>query len=354
MSILVDIIKKMPEFTLEVSFNSNDTTLGLLGESGSGKSMTLRCIAGLETPTYGKIILNDKIFFDSEKKINIPIRNRKVGFLFQNYALFPNMTVYQNIAFGLSNISKRDRIAKVEEKLNMMQLMNLKNRFPSQLSGGQQQRVALARALIIEPEILLLDEPFSALDNHLKGEVEIQLKKTLENYSGNTVFVSHNMDETYRICEDLVILSKGQVVAKGTKQNIFKAPPNVAAAKLTGCKNISEVEILKDGYVKALKWGCTLKLHQLAYMPSHIGIRAHDLTITENDADDNIIKCNISNIVEGSFTFTIYLRNATATSNTKIYDLQLEIPKEKWLDVKDKTEPLNIKLDINKIFPLKR
>ena len=274
--------------------------------------------------------------------------------MFQSYALFPNMTVYENLAFGLSHISKKDRAAKVEEKLNMMQLIDLKNRFPSQLSGGQEQRVALARALIIEPEILLLDEPFSALDNHLKSEVERQLRKVLENYSGNTVFVSHNMDETYRICENLVILNKGQVVAKGTKQNIFKSPPNIASAKLTGCKNISEIEILKDGYVKALKWGCTLKLNKVNYIPTHVGIRAHDLAITENDTDDNIIKCNISSIIEGSFTFTIYLKNLAHTDNSENYDLQLEIPKEKWLDIKDKTKPLNIKLDISRLFPLNK
>lgn len=354
MSIYLDIVKEMPGFTLKVSFNSHDTILGLLGESGSGKSMTLKCIAGLETPTHGKIVVNNKVFFDSEKKINIPIRDRKVGFLFQSYALLPHMTVYENLAFGLPHISKQEKITRVEEKLNIMQLTDLKNRFPSQLSGGQQQRVALARALIIEPEILLLDEPFSALDNHLKNEVERELRKVLSDYSGNTVFVSHNMDETYRFCKELVVLNKGQVVAKGNIQNIFKSPPNVASAKLTGCKNISEVEILKDGYVKAVKWGCYLKLHTPDFIPSHIGIRAHDITIATNNSDDNIIKCNISSIVEGSFTFTIYLKNAIAKNNNEIYDLQLEIPKEQWLSIKDKTEPLNIKLNANKLFPLNK
>lgn len=171
MGLYVDIEKKFPEFNLKVKFESKDGVLGLLGASGSGKSMTLKCIAGLETPDRGKIVLNEKIFYDSGKNINIPIKKRKVGFLFQNYALFPNMTVNQNIGFALDNISKSEKGEIVREKINMMNLTGLSERFPSQLSGGQQQRVAIARALAINPEILLLDEPFSALDSHLRSKM---------------------------------------------------------------------------------------------------------------------------------------------------------------------------------------
>lgn len=173
MALLVDIEKVLQGFTLKVKLDIGNETLGLLGQSGCGKSMTLKCIAGIETPTKGKIILNGRTLFDSEKGINIPIKKRKVGYLFQNYALFPNMTVLQNIQFGLKDLSQKEREKIAQDKINMFQLNGLENRYPSQLSGGQQQRVAIARALAVEPEILLLDEPFSALDNFLK----VRLKK---------------------------------------------------------------------------------------------------------------------------------------------------------------------------------
>ncbi|WP_249175116.1 sulfate/molybdate ABC transporter ATP-binding protein, partial [Clostridium tyrobutyricum] len=213
MGLYVDIEKKFPEFNLKVKFESKDGVLGLLGASGSGKSMTLKCIAGLETPDRGKIVLNEKIFYDSGKNINIPIKKRKVGFLFQDYALFPNMTVNQNIGFALDNISKSEKGEIVREKINMMNLTGLSERFPSQLSGGQQQRVAIARALAINPEILLLDEPFSALDSHLRSKMEKEIVGILSTYSGSAVFVSHNRDEIYRICKNIAVIDNGVVDA---------------------------------------------------------------------------------------------------------------------------------------------
>ena len=153
MGLYIDVKKKFHGFNLNVKFSTEDNIIGLLGASGSGKSMTLKCIAGLEVPDSGKIILNGKVLYDSEKKINIPVRSRKVGFLFQNYALFPNMTVSQNISFALNNISRVEKDKIVSEKINMMNLNGLEDRYPSQLSGGQQQRVAIARALAVKPEI---------------------------------------------------------------------------------------------------------------------------------------------------------------------------------------------------------
>ena len=146
--------------------------IGFLGSSGSGKSMTLKCIAGLEKPSKGKIIINDKVLFDSEEKINVKTKDRKVGFLFQNYALFPHMTIKDNIEIGLDKISKDEKSKLSFKYIKKFGLEGLESRYPWQLSGGQQQRVALARALITSPDILLLDEPFSALDNHLRASME--------------------------------------------------------------------------------------------------------------------------------------------------------------------------------------
>ena len=172
MSLIVDIEKDFGSFYLKANIKQEKGVLGFLGESGCGKSMTLKCIAGIVKPDRGRIVLNGRVLFDSEKKINLPPQERKVGYLFQNYALFPHMTIKENIEIGLSNLSKEDKDKVVKEHLTKMKLEGFENRYPHQLSGGQQQRIAFARALACNPEILLLDEPFSALDNHLKSNME--------------------------------------------------------------------------------------------------------------------------------------------------------------------------------------
>lgn len=210
MELDVNIKKKLQGFKLEVSFKTENGIVGLLGASGSGKSMTLRCIAGLEEPDSGYIELNGRILYDSEKGINLPSRKRKIGFLFQNYALFPHMTVEENIMFGLGKLSHARQSEKVDRIISMMHLTGLEKRYPNQLSGGQQQRVALARALVVEPEALFLDEPFSALDEHLRCHMVNQMTDSLSEYKGVTLFVTHNMEEAYHVCSDLIILSGGE------------------------------------------------------------------------------------------------------------------------------------------------
>lgn len=176
MSIQVDIQKKLGNFQLEVAFQQESGVLALLGASGCGKSMTLRCIAGIETPDAGKIVINGVTVFDSEKKIDLPPQQRQVGLLFQSYALFPNMTVVENILCGLrEKKSKAERAALAAEYVKKFHLDGLEQHLPSQLSGGQKQRCALARMLIGKPRLIMLDEPFSALDSHLRWELECQL-----------------------------------------------------------------------------------------------------------------------------------------------------------------------------------
>ena len=172
MSVSVNIKKKYGDFCLDVAFEGGNEVLSLLGASGCGKSLTLRCIAGIETPDEGKIIINGVTVFDSEKRIDLKPQKRRVGMLFQNYALFPNMTVEENILCGLEGLrDKKERKARCKEAVSAFQLEGLEKHLTHQLSGGQQQRVALARMLVSEPEILLLDEPFSALDSHLRPEL---------------------------------------------------------------------------------------------------------------------------------------------------------------------------------------
>lgn len=351
MGLYVDIKKSLPGFSLNIQFDTEDNIIGLLGASGSGKSMTLKCIAGLETPQSGRIILNKKILYDSEKKINIPVRKRRVGFLFQNYALFPNMTVSQNISFALDDMSRDKKNKIVCEKINMMHLCGLENRFPSQLSGGQQQRVAIARALAIEPEILLLDEPFSALDSHLRSKMEEKLVNILSDYSGSAVFVSHNRDEVYRICRNIAIINKGMVENYGNRDYIFENPATLATAQLTGCRNISKIKILDENTIEALDWGCILKSSKkIKNSPSYVGIRSHYIAMGNDYHEKNTFKCRVSYVNESPFTVAIYLDNVEKKTCVKTKALRWEITKEMWEKVKNIEQPWNICISSEKLF----
>lgn len=353
MELTVDMEKKLNGFYLKVKFNTAGEVLGLLGASGSGKSMTLRCIAGLERPTRGKIVLNDRVLYDSERGIDLPARKRKVGFLFQQYALFPHMTVVQNIGFGLEGMSKGSKEEKVRNMLGRMHLEGLENRYPSQLSGGQQQRVALARALAIEPEVLLLDEPFSALDNHLRSQMENQLLETLAEYSGVTLFVSHNMEEVYRICEKLVVMSEGSVAASGPKVEIFQNPPTFSAAQLTGCKNISVASLDSEGVVEAQDWGgCRVRVEKPLDSPfSYIGIRARHIRQVERACScPNVFACRPAKVVEGPHSVTVLLHLENHAGENKEGLLQWEVSRERWQDLKSLSLPWHIELPPEKVF----
>lgn len=207
----VQIYKKLAEFDLDVSFQVNDNILGLMGASGSGKSMTLKCIAGIETPDQGRIVLNDRILFDSEKKINVPIQKRNVGYMFQSYALFPNMNVYENISVGLRARKVKDVDIVVQKVMKQFQISELASRYSKQLSGGQRQRVALARLMAYEPDVLLLDEPFSALDEDLKEDLLRELKSELQ-ISKPVIFVSHNKEEVNELCDFKYKIKQGEIV----------------------------------------------------------------------------------------------------------------------------------------------
>ena len=207
----VQIYKKLAEFDLDASFQVNDNILGLMGASGSGKSMTLKCIAGIETPDQGRIVLNGRVLFDSEKKINVPIQKRNVGYMFQSYALFPNMNVYENISVGLRARKVKDVDIVVQKVMQQFRVFELASRYPKQLSGGQRQRVALARLMAYEPDVLLLDEPFSALDEDLKKDLLQELKSELQ-ISKPVIFVSHDKEEVNYLCDLKYKIKQGEII----------------------------------------------------------------------------------------------------------------------------------------------
>ena len=341
MSLEISIEKDLGTFKLKTSFNNNCGSLGFLGESGSGKSMCLKCIAGLESPDKGKIIINDKILFDSEKKINIPPQERKIGYLFQNYALFPTMTVEENLSIALKNLSKQEKKNLCNEYIEKFHLTGLNKRYPWQLSGGQQQRVALARALITSPEILLLDEPFSALDHHLRHSMEKELLNTLKDYSGDIIFVTHDIEECYRVCSNILVFNKGIALNKRDKDDLFNFPKSLVEAKLTGCKNISKVKKISDNKVYAIDWGYEFILnHEVPENIDYMGIRSHNILVADVNSSVNVFTFQVSDILENPFDITISLNSPLATGNINIklkkenFDLKigsmikLEFPKE--------------------------
>ncbi len=353
--LVIDIEKQLPEFYLQIALQCVDKSIGILGASGTGKSMLLKCIAGMETPSSGRIAINGKVLFDSEKKINLPSRDRHIGFLFQNYALFPHLTVAQNIAFGLSKELTTLQIKqKVSEQLHSIELQGFGDRYPHQLSGGQQQRVALARALVSQPDILLLDEPFSALDTHLRSQMERELISALTNYSGATLFVTHNIEEAYRICTNLMILDRGQVMRYGEKSDVLENPSNIETAMLTGCKNFSRINQIMSDRVEAIDWECKLQVnYDATSIPTHIGIRAHHITFFDSSSKNdlaNFLPCWLVRTTETPHRMTLYIKLNTPPSHDWDYHLQAEVFKEKWLILKQYSQPWQVHLDPTQLF----
>ena len=334
MSLYINIETHLPSFDLKVNFEHKSGVLGFLGASGSGKSMSLKCLAGLVTPSYGQIIVNDKIFFDSKKAINLSPQERKIGYLFQNYALFPNMNIIDNIEIGISNMKNGEKKSLSKEYIERFGLSGLEKRYPWQLSGGQQQRVALARALITSPEILLLDEPFSALDQHLRNNLEKELMSILKDYSGNVIFVTHDIAEAYRVCDDIIVYENGVSLEKREKKDLFKHPKNLSEATLTGCKNISKAKKTGKYTIYAENWGHEYTFNnEVSENVHYICIRAHEIEICSNDVTINTFPYIIDNIIENPFEFTVYMKNDT-NSLANIIEYKVE-KKNMKLSLKD-------------------
>ncbi len=307
MSLTVDIEKTLGDFRLRVAFTAENGLLSLLGASGCGKSMTLKCIAGIERPDAGRIVLNGETLFDSEKRVDLPPQKRRVGYLFQQYALFPNMTVQQNIRCGVRE--KQGADALVADIIGKMHLEGLEKLRPRQLSGGQQQRVALARILVNAPEVLLLDEPFSALDAHLRFRLEREMLETVRRFGKPVLMVTHDRDEAFRLSDSIAVMRAGALEAIGPKHAVFADPKTRAGAVLTGCKNVSPLQKLDERHVLALDWGMRLVLDRDVGDAKYIGIRMHDVLPGEGE---NAFRCRLAEEIENPFSYTLMLRNADA------------------------------------------
>ena len=277
MSLFVDIQKQLGAFRLDVCFTAENGVTCLLGASGCGKSMTLKCIAGIEKPDKGRIELDGRVLFDSEKHIDLPPQQRRVGYLFQNYALFPNMSVRQNILCGLCR--EKNRAAKehrADEMIALMQLEGLENHKPHQLSGGQQQRVALARILVSDPQLLLLDEPFSALDGHLRDALKIELRDLLQRFGREVLMVTHDRTEAYNMSAAIAVMDGGKLLTVKPTKALFADPGSVRAAILTGCKNVVSAKRVDAHTVEIPDWGVRMETKQeVKEGLCAVGLRAH-------------------------------------------------------------------------------
>lgn len=312
MSLEVDIEKKFKGFHLQSQFTAGDETMGLLGASGCGKSLTMRSIAGIERPDAGKIVVNGTVFFDrapgKKARVDLTPQQRKTALLFQNYMLFPNLTVAQNVAAGISkDVSPADRDAMVQTELKRFGLSGFEKRYPVQLSGGQQQRVALARMLAARPGILMLDEPFSALDAHLKSVLEQNLVSLFDAFRGTILYVSHDIDEALRFCDRIAVVEAGHIMEMGTGEDLVNRPQSQAGIKLSGCKNATPAERVDARRVWLPKWG--VEVEAAADVPEGVkclGVRAFFLERADGPGR-NCFRMRVDRVSDSRFERTVLL-----------------------------------------------
>lgn len=303
-----DIHKRTRGFELNVKIESDASRIGILGESGSGKSMTLKSIAGIETVDSGHIEIDGRVLYDSVRKTDLKPQRRNVGYMFQNYALFPTMSVLKNVMAGLGKATEENS-GKAIDMLRRFHLDGLENKYPGELSGGQQQRVALARIMVTEPDLILLDEPFSALDSYLRDRMQVEMFEMLKDYAGQVIMVSHNRDELYRFSEELFIVSSGQIIRHGETKDVFREPEKVIAARLTGCKNISAAKRIDEHTVEAVDWGITLTLERsVPASINYIGYRAHGFEPVWGEMQENCVKCDLMRVDDLPFEKNYYIR----------------------------------------------
>ena len=335
MAIFVDIEKNLGNFHLKVKFSAEDEVLALLGASGCGKSMTVKCIAGVERPDRGKIILDGVTLFDSEKKINISPQQRRAGLLFQNYALFPNMTVLENIRAGARREKdSRKREAHIRSVVESFGLGELTKRYPHQLSGGQQQRAALARLLVSEPRIILLDEPFSALDSHLRFLMEQEVGRVLRRFGKTVILVSHDRDEVFRLSDKIAVLDDGHVDVCGTRHEVFLHPETRTAALLTGCKNVRAAQYVDETHVFVPDWKTTLEVPACTPEVRYVGVRMREIC---PGPGKNGLRCRVVQEIENPFSWTVLLETEPGA-----VPIQWDLPKALWEKLREENTEISI------------
>jgi len=235
--------KREDGFELDVTFTAPRGITIIFGASGAGKTTLLNCIAGLTIPDSGHITVASHVLFDSDQGVDLPVQSRRIGYVFQDLALFPHMSVKANVAYGLKGILGQEREQRVHKALDTLGILSLRDRRPAQLSGGERQRVALARALVTEPSILLLDEPLAALDLPVRMKIADDLRRSIQNLPIPVLYVTHSRDEVFMLGERMLVLERGNIIAQGTPHEVLSAPRGETVAQLAGFENIFDAQV---------------------------------------------------------------------------------------------------------------
>ena len=309
--------KTLGTFHLDPSLQVNNELMVLFGPSGSGKTLTLQCIAGLLKPDSGFMRLDGLTYFDSEAGVNLPLNERRIGYVFQDYALFPHMTVYDNVSYGISKVPKAAVKEKVSELLSILRLEGLEKRYPSELSGGQKQRVAIARSIIIRPSLFLLDEPFAALDYPVRSKLRIDLKRIRGRFSTPTVVVTHDLEEAFILGDRIAVINEGRIEQVGTREEVFYRPNSKKVAKFLGIKNIFKGKVVstEEGAVHIESTGFNVVAPQnqplstgedveFCIRPEEVMLLREDKPVREG-LSENIISGHIIEIVEQGPSFLV-------------------------------------------------
>ena len=324
MSLSLDIKKRYPGFTLDIRLEAGEERVALLGASGCGKSCTLRCIAGVETPDEGRIVVNGVTFFDSAARVNLTPQQRKCALLFQNYQLFPNMTVADNVRAGMdAGVPAAQQIEDAHRYLAIFGMADFADRYPARLSGGQQQRVALARMIAAHPGIFMFDEPFSALDSYLKSALEQNMLDLFSVVNRTVLYVSHDIDEACRLCERICVLHDGRVEEIGTVDDVVSRPRTLAGLRLTGCKNTSAARKVGLHQVEALDWGMTFDVgRNVPDDVAYLGVRASYFHVDrERPAEEsgrNSFDLRVARVSDSRFERLVLLDPPRADAATRL------------------------------------
>jgi molybdate transport system ATP-binding protein len=340
----LSITKRFPGFTLDVRWEADEPVVALFGPSGAGKTLTLHCLSGLVRPDQGRIALGGRVFFDSAAGIDLPPQSRRLGYVFQGYALFPHLTVAENVAFGLKGRARAERAQRTRMVLDRLGLAGLEGRYPSELSGGQQQRVALGRALALDPDLLLLDEPLSALDAPLRRQLREELGRIIREWGKATVLVTHDLAEAYQLADRIVVYESGQVLQAAPKSELLWQPTSERVARLIGVRNLLRGSVLKaTPEIIQLRWrGQTLEAVNspsrlflpppgipLAFFvrPEYVRLIRKDRPGVDPGHHMNLMEGEVVGELDQGTTWTLFFRlNAPGEASHGAYDLEVEVP----------------------------
>ncbi len=340
----VRIVKALPGFTLDIEWSAGDGTAVLFGPSGSGKTLTLQCLAGLVRPDGGRIIVNGRTVFDAAIGVQVPPQARRLGYVFQGYALFPHLTVAQNIAFGLHRYPRAARAERTREVVERLGLTAFAARYPRELSGGQQQRAALGRALAPDPELILLDEPLSALDLPLRRQLRDDLGSILRDWGKAAVLVTHDLSEAFQLADTVVVYDGGRVIQCALKSELLRQPASEAVARVIGIRNIlhgalvkatpESVQVLWRGQIlEAVNQTASFDLAEprprvaFCIRPEYVRLIRKDRPAPDTEHHMSVMSGTVIREADAGSVWTLHFRlSQPGPPAQRDYDLEIEVP----------------------------